>query len=560
MFTAGWGKREILIQPNGLAMFGYGSWTHRAEQKRTALFARSLCVKQHKKPWLIFCCLDLGCITSAIRLSAVTALEQQLGTDFNSDQLLLTATHTHSGPGGCAYEVLYNIPTQGFIPEHVEAITRAIVASITAAITQAKPTTIQASTTFFSEDIDVAWNRSILAYNLNPDVNQIANDQTHLALDREMQVLGFYREQKLHAVLSLFGVHGTCLGNTLNAHDGDNKGYAALDVEERLIKQGVTEPVAIFAQASAGDVSPHYHGPGQSKKRKQIKGEKEYVYAKQNGLRQSQLLLQSLNQPQIELLGEIKANFNYFDFSGILVDAEFAHGRDHAYTSAPCWGAPFFAGTPVDGLGAAKPIVFAMSLIADYIKHRRLKQKNTQYLALYQSQGVKKIVLEARPQLILGRKLHQIPQHLDPLVSEINRQVRNGGVKDSLLAPEVLPLQLLQIGQLVLVCCPGEITTVAAKRLKETVQQYLNDQEKMVWLVSYCNDYMGYITTYEEYQQQNYEGGHTLYGQWTLAAMQTKFKQLTQQLVQGETQLNPIGLQPTLPPASELAKRTYTLK
>ena len=51
-----------------------------------------------------------------------------------------------------------------------------------------------------------------------------------------------------------------------------------------------------------------------------------------------------------------------------------------------------------------------------------------------------------------------------------------------------------------------------------------------VWLASYCNDYMGYITTNEEYQQQGYEGGHTLFGQWTHAAIQFKFQQLARQL------------------------------
>jgi neutral ceramidase len=42
-----------------------------------------------------------------------------------------------------------------------------------------------------------------------------------------MQLIGFYREQKLQSFISLFGVHATCLGNSLNAYDGDNKGYAA---------------------------------------------------------------------------------------------------------------------------------------------------------------------------------------------------------------------------------------------------------------------------------------------------------------------------------------------
>jgi neutral ceramidase len=67
-----------------------------------------------------------------------------------------------------------------------------------------------------------------------------------------MQLIGFYREQKLQSFISLFGVHATCLGNSLNAYDGDNKGYAAAFSEQALIEQGIQNPVTIFAQATAG--------------------------------------------------------------------------------------------------------------------------------------------------------------------------------------------------------------------------------------------------------------------------------------------------------------------
>jgi len=37
-------------------------------------------------------------------------------------------------------------------------------------------------------------------------------------------------------------------------------------------------------------------------------------------------------------------------------------------------------------------------------------------------------------------------------------------------------------------------------------------------IAGYSNGYAGYVTTPEEYRLQQYEGGHTLHGQWTLAA------------------------------------------
>ncbi|HRA91066.1 MAG TPA: neutral/alkaline non-lysosomal ceramidase N-terminal domain-containing protein, partial [Acinetobacter sp.] len=74
---------------------------------------------------------------------------------------------------------------------------------------------------------------------------------------------------------------------------------------------------------------------------------------------------------------------------------------------------------------------------------------------------------------------------------------------------------------------------------------------------SYCNDYMGYVTTFEEYQEQAYEGGHTLFGQWTLAACQSKFQDLAAQLLLAKDQREyDQTTRPKPVPAEELAKRT----
>lgn len=559
MYKAGWAKQEIKIEPRGLAMFGYGQWAHRAHRQKTPLFARTICLREdQKQPWLIFCCLDLGCITSAIRLKTIEQLKSLLGDDFDQESLVLTATHTHSSLGGCSFEALYNVPTPGFVPEHVNSIVDAVVKSVQTAISRNSDVEIKITSGDFREDIDVAWNRSISAYNLNPEVKPVKKDQTHLALDREMKLLGFYKDQQLQAVISLFGVHATCLGNRLDAYDGDNKGYAASDLEQRLSQLGAYEPVAIFAQGTAGDVSPHYHGPNQLTKRKKIKGEAEYQYAKQNGLYQSQLALNSFqNKANQVVSGAVEGILSYVDLTQVDLDPKFTNGQKDAITTQPCWGASFFAGTPVDGLGAPKPIVLAMEIGAKIAKRKCLQNNNLQDLLYYKAQGNKKIVLEAKGKKLLGRSLDSVPNHIDKLVTEMNSQYRAGAIRESLLVPEVLPIQLVKIGHVVMVCCPGEITTIAGKRLKQAVKNTLATAEVDVWLCSYCNDYMGYITTQEEYQKQNYEGGHTLYGQWTLAAFQTSFVNLAQEFIKEKAlRQHDQVLQPYVPPQHELDKRT----
>ena len=294
MYQVGWDKQQIKITPKGYAMFGYGQWSHRAYEQRTALYARSVSIVDQHGNRLLLCCLDLGCITHAMRSQTVAQLAERLGSTFDENQLVLMATHTHSGPGGCGYEALYNMPTPGFVPEHLSAIVEAIVLSIQNAIVSEQDTEIFLGTQHFSEHTAVAWNRSIKAYNRNPEVQPRTDAETHLALNREMQLISFYREQKLQSFISLFGVHATCLGNSLKAYDGDNKGYAAAFSEQALIEQGIQNPVTIFAQATAGDVSPHFHGKDQLKIRNQIKGEQVYQYAQQNGRYQSELALGTL--------------------------------------------------------------------------------------------------------------------------------------------------------------------------------------------------------------------------------------------------------------------------
>ncbi|MDM1019298.1 neutral/alkaline non-lysosomal ceramidase N-terminal domain-containing protein [Acinetobacter sp. VNK23] len=563
MYQVGWDKQEIQITPKGYAMFGYGQWSHRAYEKRTALYARSFSIVDQQQHRLIICCLDLGCITHAMRSQSVKRLQQIWGQQFDENQLVLMATHTHSGPGGCAHEALYNMPTPGFVPEHLNAVVDAIVLSIQTAIDREQDTEIFLTTQHFAEDTPVAWNRSIKAYNRNPEVQPHSERDTHLALNREMQLIGFYREQKLQSFISLFGVHATCLGNKLKAYDGDNKGYAAAFSEQVLIQQGIQNPVTIFAQATAGDVSPHFHGKDQLKIRNKIKGEQEYQYAQQNGRYQGELALAAFQQPLQQVQGKIDAVLSYVDLSTIEIPPEFAQGQIGAKTSPACHGTAFFAGTPVDGLGAPKPLVKGMQFLADQVRKQKTKNSKAadfdDYQQLYASQGPKRIVLEAGAKKILGQPIGFPPSFLDPLIAEMNRQVKAGAIQQSPLVPNVLPLQMIRLGNLAMVCCPGEFTTIAGQRVIHTVKHVLADQSDIecVWLASYCNDYMGYVTTYEEYQEQAYEGGHTLFGQWMLAACQGKFKLLAEQLLRDKNQRHyDQGTRPKPIPEQELTKRT----
>lgn len=566
MHRAGWGRAEIAVEPDGYAMFGYGMWHHRARGRQTPLFARAVCIgdEAHR---LIFCCADLGSISYAVRAAVCVVLRERLGAAFDEAALVLTCTHTHSGPGGCSHEALYNVVTPGFVTTHFDAVVGAISDAVASAWKSAAPTELRLYQAAFDDQVPVAWNRSLRAYNRNFDVVHRGETERHLAMSRTMHVLAFHRDGRVQAFVSLFGVHATCIGNSLKKYDGDNKGYAAAHAERTLRDAGAVDPVAIFAQATAGDISPHYHGPGEWERRKQIKGEAEYAYAERNGRAQSDRALSMLSEHAGEPVdGSLDSIFSYADFTAITPDARFANGNGDASTSEPCHGVSFFAGTPVDGRGLPPFLATLARVIAGRLKRRRLarlaqlpKADQDYYRRIYAAQGPKAILLEAGRKVILGRPLANLalPDFVDPTTAEMKRQARIGAIDESPLVPTVLPLQIVRIGALAIVCCPGEFTTTAGARLTQSVGEVLQPGgTRQVLICTYANDYMGYVTTNEEYQEQCYEGGHTIFGQWTLAAFQTRLTMLARELLKpaGEREHDRSTRPPPVPP-DELAKR-----
>ena len=67
--------------------------------------------------------------------------------------------------------------------------------------------------------------------------------------------------------------------------------------------------------------------------------------------------------------------------------------------------------------------------------------------------------------------------------------------------PRIVDTQLLRIGPLVIAALPGEFTTMAGRRMREAVEEKLDEGEEVV-LAGLSNVYTHYVTTFEEYQVQ----------------------------------------------------------
>jgi len=104
------------------------------------------------------------------------------------------------------------------------------------------------------------------------------------------------------------------------------------------------------------------------------------------------------------------------------------------------------------------------------------------------------------------------------------------------IVPSRLPLQLMRIGDLVIAGVPGEMTTMAGRRLKTALKERcdalrpktgnFSSPVRDVVISGYANAYSQYITTPEEYAKQYYEGASTLFGPHTLDAYIQEFCRL----------------------------------
>ncbi|HEX6713524.1 MAG TPA: neutral/alkaline non-lysosomal ceramidase N-terminal domain-containing protein, partial [Thermoleophilaceae bacterium] len=91
---------------------------------------------------------------------------------------------------------------------------------------------------------------------------------------------------------------------------------------------------------------------------------------------------------------------------------------------------------------------------------------------------------------------------------------------------------------------PGELTTMAGRRLRTTVLDALSATGvERVALATYSNEYAQYITTAEEYASQQYEGASTLFGPHTLEAHQQVAAGLASAMADGVSP--PAGPPPT---------------
>ena len=489
-YLVGRGIADITGAAAESGMMGYSQPTQQTAGIHQRLRARAfIIVDPASGNRIAWCNADQGILPFAVFQAVLTRLAAAYGTVYTEQNVSLSATHTHAGTGGCAHDLAYNLSIGGFQQQNFDAVVSGIVEAIGAAHADLRPGTI---TLGRGELTDASVNRSLVAFELNPQADK---DVYPLGIDATMTVLRFRQGDADVGAINWFPTHGTSLTNTNTLISGDNKGYAAYawehDAAGVRYLDGTPGFVAAFPQTNSGDMSPNLNlKPGSGPTDDQFENTRII------GLRQCTSAQQIHAVATTPISGTVGSLLRYVDMSQVQVDGRYTPDGQIHHTSSGVIGLSTLAGSTEDGPGIPGIVEGTPSPLSPLVD--RINAAVPQWLA--DEQSPKTCVLP-------------------------------GGLLQA--TPDVLPLQLLKIGQLYLVGGPAEYTIVSGLRIRQAVAQELGVPLENVVMQGYTNAYSQYVTTPEEYDSQQYEGASTLFGRYTTPAYQQEFAKLASALRDG---------------------------
>lgn len=529
-------------------MMGYADTKQLGTGLRQRLYSRAFIVGSLSDPSerFVYLVLDTQSGDTAIRYGILNGLKN-LGSDFTvytQQNVAVTGTHSHSGPGAWLNYLLPQITSKGFSRQSYDAIVSGAVLSIQRAHTSLQPGSLSVGNVLVKGG---NINRSLYAYLANPeeerakykDVNRSLKpystppeeyvgrrnmtEEEDSSVDRTMTLLVFKRasDGKNTGVLTWYPVHGTSMLGNNTLISGDNKGVAASLFEKQVgLVDDVAEGfVAGFSQSNVGDTSPNVlgawceDGTGEqcsfenstcaNGKSQDCHARGPFFRVKDNGasscyeIGKRQFLpalarYQEMAKKATHISGSVKSFHTFQDMSNYSFPL---HNGSYVHTCPAALGYSFAAGTS-DGPGAfdftqnnpgepsASPV---WTVVSGLLKAPSEEQKRCHF-----------------PKPIL----------LD--VGEMTKPYQ--------WTPNVVDIQIFRVGQFFIIVSPGEATTMAGRRWKAAVHDsakahsMTGSAEPIVVLGGPANSYTHYISTPEEYGIQRYEGASTLYGPYTLNA------------------------------------------
>ncbi len=477
-YFIGRGMTDITGPAFGIQMWGFGREDQLTEGLHIRQRSRAFIIAEPENgKRIVFVSADIGSIEHNITLEVLDRLQARFQDLYTLDNVILSATHTHAGVGGHWHTRVALGLAGAFYPERFERIVAGIVASVVAAHNDLQPGEILINK---GEVEGAGANRSMAAYEQNPEEERT---RYGAPMDKEMTLLSFVGADGAIGMVNWFAVHPTSMTYDNKLISGDHKGYASLAFEQErgVDYKSADDFVAAFAQSTPGDITPNLNlnntGPGKD----------DFESTAIIGSRQLNVARELFATAEERLVGPVDYRQTYVDLSSLNVADEFT-GIGAQTTCPSAYGYSFAGGSTEDGGG-----------------HFLFEEGMTE----------SRFYLDFLIGFLTGAPKPTPPvvecQAPKPILFET-------GTGTPPLQSQIRSIGLARVGQLAILTVPAEVTTMAARRLRETVRAELGDWVSHVVIAGYVNGYAGYVTTPEEYLVQQYEGGHTLHGQWTLPA------------------------------------------
>jgi neutral ceramidase len=512
-YLVGRGVSDTTGEIAEVGMMGYGRVDQQAQGLHTRLRARAFVFADGGSgERVLLVVVDTAMIFESVHQAVLKRLGEKYGDLYTHRNVMIAATHTHCGPGGSSHHLLYDLTTFGFHEKTFQAMTDGVVEAATRAHEDLAPSEL---TLTHAELRGTSANRSREAFERNP-----SELRSHFpeAIDPQSTLLRIERDGRAAGAVNWFAVHGTSMSGENKLISADNKGYAAYHWErevhgEDYLAGAAPDFVSAFAQTNAGDMSPNLD-------LKPPTTPADFDSTRKSGLRQYESAAGQLDRRGTKMSGGVDSRLVYIDLSDVTVDAKYTgDGKQHK-TSKPCIGAAMAAGSLEDG-----PAFPGFD-----------EGENPLWDTISDS-----VVYEASPEL----REAQAPKGIFVPVGLMN------GVYP--WVQEQVPVQLLRVGQLYLIGVPGEVTVCAGLRLRRRVAETVGADVRDVLVAGYANSYFHYLTTPDEYDSQQYEGGSTLFGRWQLPAIEQTADRLARAMRDGESL--PIG-----PVAPDISGKTISLQ
>ncbi|MBI9087854.1 MAG: neutral/alkaline non-lysosomal ceramidase N-terminal domain-containing protein [Desulfobacterium sp.] len=480
---------------------------------------------------------DIPMMSDGVYATVINKLRNRFGNLYTEANVVISATHTHSGPGGYFKTYALNIfAGMTFHEDNFDTIVQGIYASIVQAHGNLTPGEIRINSGFFSPEKGTRINRqrSPEAYVLNRDAPDYllasgAFDDTNRKMTQLKLVAGDGTPMGMY---NWTPVHPNVSGSHLFLINGDINGYASYLFEKSgtPFTSANNGFIAAFAQNDCADTSGNLPEDALLFTDIHKDGEEDWIADGTHDYERVALRAKTVAGLAAELYdgngtvltGNIDYRQIFVPMKDFLIDPAYIDAEDIYYadrlgeTQDNCRlcggsaGVGFFAGSTEDGDSGMVNV----------------GEGNTRDIDDYRIASLSDLIQDPIPavtnllmqMIVPGEALYaemdcQMEKQIGLSLDELNRIIPNGKAWNL-----NVPIQIIRIGELAILTLPLEVSTMAGRRLKDEIKSVLPDTS---WVVinATANSDARYLTTREEYAAQQYEGGATLLGPYSLNAV-----------------------------------------